>query len=131
MKDERRPPKPSFGDLVENGWASENNPTRRGFFVREYVRTGKLNAGRTWEITDRRGKFWTIEPWTVSEDGRLTVTPAAQALRSQPSVEEVARVIERELDVSEMVLTDPLTLRRIKAERIARQIKALYEEGKG
>jgi hypothetical protein len=34
-------------------------------------------------------------------------------------VERVARAIERELDVQELVLADPLTLRRLKAKRIA------------
>jgi hypothetical protein len=62
-----------FGDLVENGWASEENPTRKGFFVREAKRTGKLNAGRYWEITDGKGKFWELSP--VGEH-KITVTAA-------------------------------------------------------
>lgn len=39
-----------FGDIVENGWASETNPLRRGIFVRD--------CGRTWEFTDGQGGFW-------------------------------------------------------------------------
>lgn len=35
-------------------------------------------------------------------------------------MERVALLIERELDVVELVLTDPMTLRRLKAQRIAR-----------
>lgn len=43
-------PTPKFGDLVENGWASEGNPTRRGYFVQSFRRTGRMNPGLTWEI---------------------------------------------------------------------------------
>lgn len=72
-------PKASFGDVVENGWASENNPTRRGYFVRSFVRRGRMNAGLTWEITDRKGKFWELQPRVIGE--RLTVIPKADAER--------------------------------------------------
>ena len=92
--------KPQFGDEVENGWASENNPTRRGFFVREFVRSGKLNPGRTWEITDGKGNFWELQPSYIGE--RLKVSPAARE-ESRPDPrpspvgrEEVARVIDPE-----------------------------------
>lgn len=69
--------RPAFGDIVENGWASEDNPTRTGFFVREFRRTGKLNPGLTWEITDGKGKFWEFNPKDIAEDNRLKVTRAA------------------------------------------------------
>ena len=39
-------------------------------------------------------------------------------------MERVALLIERELDVVELVLTDPMTLRRLKAQRIARAAMA-------
>lgn len=73
---------PSFGDVVENGYASEDNPTRRGFFVRAFKRTGRMNPGLTWEITDKAGKFWEIQPAIIGE--RLTVIPAARS-EAQPS----------------------------------------------
>jgi hypothetical protein len=66
--------RPKFGDVIENGWASENNPTRRGYFVREFVRRGRLNPGRTWQITDGRGRFWEFKPSDIGE--RLTVIPS-------------------------------------------------------
>jgi hypothetical protein len=94
MKDDRIAT-PSFGDTVENGWASEDNPTRQGFFVREFKRIGRLNPGRTWEITDGRGKFWEINPHYIAEDDRLKVTAAL--LRRQPTVEEVASIIHQAL----------------------------------
>lgn len=39
-----------FGDIVVNGWASENNPHRIGIFVR--------NKGKTIQLTDGKGHFW-------------------------------------------------------------------------
>lgn len=84
--------KPKFGDLVENGWASEGNPTRRGFFVREFRRTGRLNPGLTWEITDGKGKFWEFKPSVIAEGGRLTVTPAALSAPA-PSTEALAKAV--------------------------------------
>lgn len=79
-------PTPKFGDLVENGWASEGNPTRRGYFVQSFRRTGRMNPGLTWEITDGRGKFWEFRPSDIGE--RLTVTPIADALAAKD--EEIA-----------------------------------------
>lgn len=78
---------PVFGDVVENGWASERNPTRRGFFVRAFIRKGRMNPGLTWEITDGKGKFWELKP-----DERVAVTPAYR-LRSGLTREGVARTL--------------------------------------
>jgi hypothetical protein len=35
-----------FGDIIENGWASDDNPTKRGVFLYYKVRTGRLNPGK-------------------------------------------------------------------------------------
>lgn len=43
-----------FGDIIENEWASETNPIRRGVFVRYTQRR------RCIELTDMDGKFWEI-----------------------------------------------------------------------
>lgn len=48
-----------FGDVIENAAASSDNPTGRGFFVREFTRTGRMNPGTFVELTDGKGKFWT------------------------------------------------------------------------
>lgn len=37
-------------------------------------------------------------------------------------IEIASKIVERELHVHEMLLADPLTLQRIKAERIARAV---------
>jgi hypothetical protein len=70
-------PRPRFGDIIENGWASEGNPTRTGLFVREGVRTGRLNRGRYWQVTDGKGKFWELAP---TGEHRITVTPVTTSL---------------------------------------------------
>lgn len=50
--------KPKFGDLMRNPLASEGNPQRDGYFVREICRTGLVNSGLYYEFTDAKGKFW-------------------------------------------------------------------------
>jgi hypothetical protein len=39
-----------FGDIVINHWASEDNPRRKGIFIRKKT--------DTIELTDGKGKFW-------------------------------------------------------------------------
>ena len=56
--DDYNPKKWSFGDKIENGAASYDNPTRFGFFIRRRVRNGKMNSGAYVEMTDGRGNFW-------------------------------------------------------------------------
>ena len=80
------PATPSFGDVVENGWASEENPTRKGYFVRAFKRIGRMNPGLTWEVTDRAGRFWEVQPRIIGD--RLTVTPQADALEAQQALVE-------------------------------------------
>lgn len=41
-----------FGDIIENGWASEDNPIRVGIFVK------KVSKG--FECTNGKGKFWVV-----------------------------------------------------------------------
>lgn len=45
-----------FGDKLENGYASEDNPTKRGYFVR-FCRAQNLPCV---EVTDGKGKFWKV-----------------------------------------------------------------------
>ena len=51
---------PKFGDVLDNPHASDRNPTKRGVFVRQFKRTGKMNPGTIWEFTDGKGNFWEI-----------------------------------------------------------------------
>jgi hypothetical protein len=53
---------PKFGDKLENPVASVENPHRIGMFVRKVRRTGKLNPGLWYEMTDGTGDFWLSNP---------------------------------------------------------------------
>ncbi len=41
-----------FGDIIDNGWASEDNPLRKSIFVK--------HKKKTIEVTDGKGMFWEI-----------------------------------------------------------------------
>lgn len=49
-----------FGQMIENGWASEDNPQRRGLFVRKGIAKGRMNRGPYVVMTDGRGSFWRV-----------------------------------------------------------------------
>jgi len=49
---------PVFGDLMRGVHASADNPQRDGYYVRTICRTGRLNPGKFYELTDKRGRFW-------------------------------------------------------------------------
>jgi hypothetical protein len=51
-----RPPK--FGEWMRGIWASDKNPQRDGQYVRTVIRTGRVNRGKFYELTDGRGSFW-------------------------------------------------------------------------
>ena len=89
-------PAPTFGDTIENGWASEENPTRVGYFVEQGRRTGKMNAGPYIRVTDGRGKFWELP---ITRDHKIKVTPAAWNTRPTEdrlvgALEEAERALE-------------------------------------
>lgn len=41
-----------FGDIIKNGYVSEDNPRRIGIFVKDRI--------FDMELTDGKGKFWTL-----------------------------------------------------------------------
>jgi hypothetical protein len=49
-----------FGDIVENGWASADNPQRRGFVIRTGQKFGRINPGPFVELTNGKGDFWRL-----------------------------------------------------------------------
>jgi hypothetical protein len=53
-----RPYHPKFGDRMRGIYASEGNPIRDGIFVETVRRTGRMNAGTFYRLTDGRGRFW-------------------------------------------------------------------------
>lgn len=52
--------KPEFGDLMMNPWAGDANPRHIANFVREIRKTGRVNPGLWYEMTDRNGNFWEV-----------------------------------------------------------------------
>jgi hypothetical protein len=64
---------PRFGDRVVNTAASDRNPTKQGVFVRRVVKSGTVNPGAWWELTDGQGHFWRVSPESCEiEPGRAT-----------------------------------------------------------
>jgi hypothetical protein len=49
---------PMFGDWLRGIWAGSANPQRDGRYVRTVRRTGRMNPGTFYELTDGRGSFW-------------------------------------------------------------------------
>lgn len=49
---------PKFGQRVRAIYASESNPHRIGLFVEVIRRTGKMNRGTFYRMTDGKGDFW-------------------------------------------------------------------------
>ena len=49
---------PHIGDWIRGTYASPHNPQRDGIYVETIYRTGRLNKGKFYRITDGKGKFW-------------------------------------------------------------------------
>lgn len=63
-----------FGDVIENGWASEDNPQRYGYLVGRFTRAGRMNSGRHVRLTDGKGSTW---EHPLHGEHRLTVVARA------------------------------------------------------
>lgn len=94
-------PAPTFGDTIENGWASEENPTRVGYFVEQGRRTGKMNAGPYIRVTDGRGKFWELP---ITRDHKIKVTPAAW--NTHPTEDRLVGALEEAERALEVFIAD-------------------------
>lgn len=50
---------PKFGEWLRGIHASESNPQRDGMYVRTiHTPRGRVNAGKSYELTDGKGSFW-------------------------------------------------------------------------
>ena len=68
--------RPKFGDLLRNTMASESNPHRDAYFIREVHRSGGgVNPGRWFEMTDGKGETWLSNPQNLVP--AATAQPAA------------------------------------------------------
>lgn len=58
-----------FGDIIENGWASGDNPTKRGVFIQYKHRSGRLNPGKQAVIRFDSGN---LGEFRIDMEARLT-----------------------------------------------------------
>lgn len=49
---------PKLGEWLRGIYASENNPIRDGMYVETVTRTGRVNPGKFYRLTNGKGKFW-------------------------------------------------------------------------
>ena len=75
--------KPKFGDPVINTNASDDNPTRHGFFVRALRRTGRMNPGVWWECITPDYK--PNETWLHKPEGMIPGPATTHLTRCKPS----------------------------------------------
>lgn len=52
---------PMFGERIMGIWAGEQNPHRIGRYVETKRRTGRMNPGTWYRLTDGKGNFWEYE----------------------------------------------------------------------
>lgn len=78
---------PKFGDWVRGNFASENNPIRDGMFVRVVRRSGRMNPGVFYELTDGKGKFWQfLAKETTRLPDRLAAAHAAEVAKCAEAI---------------------------------------------
>lgn len=70
---------PRFGEWMRGVWASKSNPIRDGMYVRTVIRTGRMNSGVFYELTDGNGRFWEYP-------AKSTVFIAAPAAAAQQAI---------------------------------------------
>lgn len=59
-----------FGDIIENGWAGDGNPRKRGVFLWTFNRPGRLNAGKHVKLLHNDGKCGEL---SIADDDKLSV----------------------------------------------------------
>lgn len=59
-----------FGDIIENGWAADSNPRRRGIYLWSFNRTGRMNPGKHVKLLHDDGKTGELR---ISDDDKMTV----------------------------------------------------------
>lgn len=71
---------PKFGDRLRNTAAGESNPHRDAFFVRKVRKTGRMNPGLWFEMTDGKGEMWLTNPqWMVAQPAESAEAGAVPA----------------------------------------------------
>ena len=75
---------PTFGDWFTGIYASDDNPTKHGMYVRTIRRTGRMNNGTFYELTDGKGEFWqsSVENCEPRTDPAAPVIPVGSEARA-------------------------------------------------
>lgn len=69
---------PEFGERLRGNYAGKSNPHRDGFYVRTIRRNGRVNPGKWYELTDKKGSFWEYRADQVTFLDRSAVEPNGQ-----------------------------------------------------
>jgi hypothetical protein len=77
---------PTFGEPMRGIWASVTNPIRDGYYVETIRRTGRLNPGTFYRMTDRNGKLW-----MYPAESTVFLTPITAHLQEQEKGREKAK----------------------------------------
>lgn len=95
MKTESKRRGPRFGERLRGIHASSENPQRDGYYVETIRRTGRLNPGKWYRITDGKGRFWEYPHDGVEFLGQMPPTdqddwtpPIASPRRIYATIEE-------------------------------------------
>jgi len=88
---ERKELIPKFLDIIENGWASEDNPHRVSYFLYRGYRSGRMNPGAYFVMTDGKGDFYELP----ADNEKLTIIGN---LLDQARSDAIGEVGERLLD---------------------------------
>ena len=65
-----RTPRFKFGDIIENGYASDSNPKKRGVYLWSFNRTGRMNPGKHVKLLHDDGRTGEL---CISDDDKMTV----------------------------------------------------------
>ena len=59
-----------FGDIIENGYAADSNPTKRGVYLWSFNRNGRMNPGKHVKLLHDDGRTGELR---ISDDDKMTV----------------------------------------------------------
>lgn len=102
-------PKLKFGDIVENGWASEDNPIRTGIFIRfRKIPHGQMNAGYQASLTDGKGRFWETSAGKENKLRKIGSCMAYEIAAERDRLLKLVRDMVDGIHSREVKITSPL-----------------------
>jgi len=97
MKNNWNEIKPKFGDLIENGWASDNNPQKISVYIKTNYHKGRINHGKYFNLTDMKGDFWELPNDKESRSKIVGNIIDKKIEENKKEVIEIARDIWRDM----------------------------------